>query len=125
MKKIMKVLCLVLVLMLVIAPVTSLATTTFKSVADSSTGDIGGINSAAKSIGGTVYNVFKTVAYIVAICMVCYMAIQWLMATPAKKAELKGRMWSMAIGVILLVAGVTLLDKVGTIGEDIVASIGK
>lgn len=122
MKKIMKVLCLVLVLVLVIAPVTSLADS-FSSIASGATGDIGGVTSTAKNIGGTVYNVFKTVAYIVAICMVCYMAIQWLLATPSKKAELKGRMWSMAIGVILLVAGVALLDKIGSIGTEIVSNM--
>lgn len=122
MKKIMKVLCFVLVMMLVIAPVTSLASEpSFESIASSASGsNIGNLDQTAQNIGGGVYTVIRTIAYVVAICMIAYMAIQWFLATPAKKAELKGRMWSMAIGVLLLVAGVAILEKVGEIGEDIV-----
>lgn len=113
MKKLMKILCLVLVLVMVIAPVTSLATNSFRPFADEN-GDIGGLSNDVGTIGKGVYGVLRTVGLIVAVCMIVYMAIQWILATPSKKAELKGRMWSMAIGVVLLLGGVGLLGVIET-----------
>lgn len=108
MKKLMKILCFVLVLVMVVAPVTSLATNSFKEFADKE-GDIGGLSEDIGTLGQGVYGILRTIGLIVAVCMIVYMGIQWLLATPSKKAELKGRMWSMAIGVILLVGGVAFL----------------
>ena len=105
MKKLIKVLSLALVLVMVIAPVASFAT--FNDV---DAGDLGGLNAKAKTIGFGIYGLLRTIAIIVAVCMIAYMAIQWFLATPSKKAELKGRMWSMAIGVVLLIGGVWVLN---------------
>ena len=105
MKKLIKVLSLVLVLIMVLVPVVSLAS--FDAVQDSDTLEL---KSPIQKVGNGVYSVLRTIAIIVAVCMVAYMAIQWFLATPAKKAELKGRMWSMAIGVILLIGGVWILN---------------
>ena len=94
---------------MVLAPVTSFASFTIDE------GDLGGLNEKASFIGSGVYGLLKTIAIIVAVCMVAYMAIQWFLATPSKKAELKGRMWSMLIGVILLVGGVAILNMLESI----------
>lgn len=110
MKNLMRVLCLVLVLVMVVAPVTSFASNSFKTYAVE--GDIGGLKEDIGGLGQGVYGVLRTIGLIVAVCMVVYMGIQWLLATPSKKAELKGRMWSMAIGVVLLVGGVALLGLI-------------
>ena len=107
MKKFMKVLCLALVLVMVIAPVAS-----FASFSNVTAGNLGGLNESVQTIGNGVYGLIRTIAFIVAVCMLAYMAIQWLLATPSKKAELKGRMWSMLIGVILLVGGVAILGVI-------------
>lgn len=104
MKKLIKVLSLVLVLAMVLVPVASFASF------DITEGDLGGLNEKAETIGSGVYGLLRTIAIIVAVCMVAYMAIQWFLATPSKKAELKGRMWSMLIGVILLIGGVAILN---------------
>ncbi len=104
MKKLIKVLSLVLVLAMVLVPVASFASF------DIAEGDLGGLNEKAETIGSGVYGLLRTIAIIVAVCMVAYMAIQWFLATPSKKAELKGRMWSMLIGVILLIGGVAILN---------------
>lgn len=113
MKKFMRVLCLVLVLVLVLAPVTSLATeaTIFTDSAVSEE-DTFNLKPTIDKVGGGIYSILRAIAIIVAVCMVAYMAIQWFLATPSKKAELKGRMWSMAIGVLLLVGGVWILGIV-------------
>ena len=107
MKKLIKVLSLVLVLAMVLVPVVSLAS--FDVVQDSDTLNL---KEPIQDVGNGVYAILRTIAIIVAVCMVAYMAIQWFLATPAKKAELKGRMWSMAIGVVLLIGGVWILNTI-------------
>ncbi len=107
MKKFIKVLSLVLVMVMIIAPVASFADNSFDIVKPT---DEFEITTDINTVGNGIYAVLRTIAIIVAVCMVAYMAIQWFLATPAKKAELKGRMWSMAIGVILLIGGVWILN---------------
>lgn len=112
MKKLIKVLSLVLVMVMIIAPITSFASF------DVAEGDLGGLNEKANTIGSGIYGLLRTIAIIVAVCMVAYMAIQWFLATPSKKAELKGRMWSMLIGVVLLIGGVAILNALESIVEE-------
>ncbi len=107
MKKLIKVLSLVLVLAMILVPVASFAS--FNQV---SPDDTLHLEEPIQNIGNGVYAILRTIAIIVAVCMVAYMAIQWFLATPAKKAELKGRMWSMAIGVVLLIGGVWILNTI-------------
>ena len=116
MKKLIKVLSLVLVLVMVVAPVVSFANNDFSKYANKN-GDIGGIGEDIGTLGSGVYGVLRTIGLIVAVCMIVYMGIQWILATPAKKAELKGRMWSMAIGVVLLIGGVAVLGMIQTAVE--------
>jgi len=111
MKNATKVLCLVLVMMLVMSPLAT-ANMTFDQFNKS--GEGGALGDALTTAGGTVTSIIKILGYIIAVVMVTWLGIQYLIATPAKKAELKGKLWSMAIGVILLVAGVTILDVIAT-----------
>lgn len=122
MKKFMKVLCLALVLVMVMAPIASFAVSSFESVGNGDSAGTGLDQKVAK-IGNDVYGVIKTIAYIVAVSMMAYMAIQWLLATPSKKAELKGRMWSMAIGVILLVGGVQILGIIQSMTDSALGNL--
>lgn len=119
MKKLIKVLSLVLVMVMIIAPVASFAGT-FNGVEPDDTTEL---VTVTQTLGNRVYGFLKTVAIIVAVCMVCYMAIQWFLATPSKKAELKGRMWSMLIGVILLIGGVAILNALETIVTETTGAI--
>lgn len=117
MKKLMKVLCLVLVLMVVVAPVTSLAKNIdFTPYTQQGTNNQA-VN-AVQNVSGTVFNILQAVGMGVAVCMIIYMGIQWLLATPAKKAELKGRMFSMVIGIVLLFGGVAILNVVQKASTD-------
>ena len=119
MKNLIKILCLVLVLMLVVAPTTSFAASSISSFMSADDHDGGEIGDAVADLGGTVYSVFQTVAVVIGSCMVLYMAIQWILATPAKKAELKGRMISMGIGVILLFGGAAILAAIEKFASNI------
>lgn len=109
MKKVWKILSLVLVFALVMAPVVSLAAPEgFESLQPSAPEAL----TNQTGIVGTAIGVLQWVGYAVAIIMVLWLGIQWMLATPSKKAELKGKMWNMAIGIVLLVGGVTIIGIV-------------
>lgn len=108
MKKVSKILSLVLVLVLVLAPVVSLATPANFTENKNMVERTGELNTTI----GSIIGLLKWIGYAIAVIMILYLGIQWMLAQPAKKAELKGKMWSMAIGIVLLVGGVTILDAV-------------
>ncbi len=112
MKKFFKVLSLVLVFMLAIAPLAvSFAADPSPMAKPSITADDSFINNTG--VGnwfGAAAGALKFIGYGVAVVMILWLGIQYMLAQPAKKAELKGKMWSMLIGIILLVAGVTIID---------------
>ena len=111
MKKVWKILSLVLVFALVMAPVALAAKSgTPFDVSGEQTQDV--IPEGGVALVGTIIGILQWVGYAVAIVMILWLGIQWMLAQPAKKAELKGKMWSMAIGIILLVGGVTILNFV-------------
>ena len=81
------------------------------------------VTTTVNNIGATIIGVVQAVGYVVAVVMVLTLGIQWLIGTPAKKQELKGRMWNVIIGAILIVGGVTLLGLVAKFTEDTEGSI--
>lgn len=76
-----------------------------------------------KSMSANIYSVIKLVGMIIAICMITYMSIEYMLATPQKKAMLKERLVFIIIGVIFLVAGVTFLDWYAEVAKDIANSL--
>jgi len=111
MKKLFKIFSLVLVMSLAIMPLAFATTATngvpFTAQADNQV-DLGIVEDAT----GMAMQVLTFVGYGIAVVMILWLGVQWILATPAKKAELKGKMWSMAIGILLLVGGVTILNAV-------------
>lgn len=75
------------------------------------------INTKMNDLGASAIQIIKTLGMIIAIAMVFIYAIKWMMATPQKKQELKERLWYLAIGVVLLVAGPQILDLIATAGN--------
>ncbi|MBE5812242.1 MAG: hypothetical protein E7314_01125 [Clostridiales bacterium] len=118
MKKYLKVM-LVLVVALSILCTFAFAANPFQDAMNAATsvGTGSEIEGKVNVIGGTVINTVQTIGYIVAVVMVLYVGIQWLIGTPAKKQELKGRMWSLVIGAILVAGGVTILGWVANIAS--------
>ena len=106
MKKIFKVLSLVLVFMLAIAPLAvSFADPPVTITPDTTSLEGTGVADWFGKAAGAI----QVVGYGIAIVMVLWLGIQYMLAQPAKKAELKGKMWSMLIGIILIVAGSTII----------------
>ena len=120
MKKIFKVLSLVLVFMLAIAPLAvSFAVPAGITPSDSF---IQGTN--VGSWFGQAAGALQFVGYGVAIVMALWLGIQYMLAQPAKKAELKGKMWSMLIGIILIVAGSTIIGMIWGAAEKLEIECG-
>lgn len=120
MKKVVKMLCLVLVIAMVMSPIALSMSFSDVSVDTDST-----LANIVRDGGATVTGVIRVLGYVIAVVMVTWLGIQYLIATPAKKAELKGKLWSMAIGVVLLVAGVTILDVVASGFTDVATNLPK
>lgn len=110
MKKASKFLSLVLAFVFALAPAISLAIDSPYNITE--TNDMVNQVTGLNSVVGSVIGLLKWAGYAIAVIMVVYMGIQWMLAQPAKKAELKGKMWSVAIGIVLLVGGTTILDFV-------------
>ena len=81
------------------------------------------VTTSINNIGATVIKIVQTVGYVVAVVMVLIVGIQWLVGTPAKKQELKGRMINVVIGAVLIIGGVTLLGMIEKFVTDSKASI--
>lgn len=118
MKKLSKISSLVLALSVV--PMAALADVPITGVTAETPAMLDGQTGLVNSAVG----ILQWIGYAVAIVMVLWLGIQWMIAQPAKKAELKGKMWSMAIGILLLVGGVTFIGIVWGGAENIQAGAG-
>ena len=118
MKKYLKVM---LVLVVALAMLGTVAFANSFEINGSQTG--GAVTNTVNNIGATVITIVQTVGYVVAVVMVLVVGIQWLIGTPAKKQELKGRMINVVIGAILIVGGVTLLGMVEKFVNDTESSV--
>lgn len=110
MKKVLKVLSLVLVFALALAPVVLAVPIEVEPE------PVDGLSEFDKIVGAAV-TILQYIGYAVAVVMILWLGVQWMLAQPAKKAELKGKMWSMAIGIIILVGGVSILKVLWELAE--------
>ena len=77
------------------------------------------LSDAVSGIGASAIDIVQTLGYIIAVIMVVVVGIQYLIGTPAKKQELKGRLINVVIGAILIACGVTILGFVAGVGKEI------
>lgn len=119
MKKFSKILSLVLVLALVFAPI-ALAKVDVAGLGGDNLEANSEVTDKAASPLNQAAGTLQWIGYGIAIIMIVWLGIQWMIAQPAKKAELKGKMWSMAIGIILIVAGSTIVGWVWGAGGEFI-----
>lgn len=81
--------------------------------------DGGSLADIIKNTGTTVSSIVVKVGYVVGTVMILVVGIQWLISTPNKRQELKGRMLNIIIGAALLIAGVTILGMVEKTANDV------
>lgn len=69
------------------------------------------------NITGTLWKAFIWIGYAAAIIILLVTGIQFLIATPQKKAQLKERLWLVFVGVIILIGATSILNIFYTIGQ--------
>lgn len=79
---------------------------------------------AINNLGYVIIDIIQKVGYVVAVVMVLVLGIQWLVGTPAKKQELKGKMWNVLIGAFLIIAGVTILGVINNVVNESKQNVG-
>jgi hypothetical protein len=117
MKRYLKMILVLVVALSILCTIAMATSDPFKSAYDNATkaGDGAEISTHINKFGGTAITTVQTIGYIVAVVMVLYVGIQWLIGTPAKKQELKGRMVSLVVGAVLVAGGVTILGWISDI----------
>lgn len=67
----------------------------------------------------TLYGVFSALGYMAAVFAILVTGIKYLIGNPQQKAALKDKLWLIAIGILILVAGPTILKVVANIIDQI------
>ena len=68
---------------------------------------------------GSLYRTVQSVGIIVALLVTVVSGVQWIVATPAKRAELKSKMFAIVIGVALILLASTVVGVVGNMWQNI------
>ena len=116
MKKSIAFLMVCMVIMLAVVPVMSFAFDVDSIVNDVKSQDAADISMLTEA-GGTIYATIQTAGIVIALIVVVVFGVQWLVATPAKKAELKGKMWNIVIGIAIILLASALISQVGQMIE--------
>lgn len=70
-----------------------------------------------EDISSQVATLLLTIGYGVAVIMVLYIGIRFMIATPAQKAQLKTQFVYLLVGSFLLVSGTTILGFIAGVFE--------
>lgn len=60
------------------------------------------------TFGGSIFSILTWFGYTAAVCVVLITGIQYIIATPQKRAQLKEKLWLIVTAVIILAVGVPL-----------------
>ena len=63
-----------------------------------------------KALRGSILDILTYIGYGLALCVIMVTGIQFLTANAQKKAQLKEKLWLIAIGVIILAAGIPIYE---------------
>lgn len=76
------------------------------------------INAEITKNVGHLYTTIQKAGIVIAVLVTVASGVQWIVATPAKKAELKGKMIAIAVGVALILLASTLVGLVGNMWQN-------
>ena len=63
-----------------------------------------------EALRASILDILKYLGYGLAVCVILVTGIQFLTANAQKKAQLKEKLWLIAIGVIILAAGIPIYE---------------
>ena len=75
-------------------------------------GSVDVVNQEITDNAGVLYKTIQSIGIVVSLIVVVVYGVQWVVATPAKKAELKGKLWNIVIGVGLILLATTIVTFV-------------
>lgn len=70
--------------------------------------------SKVKDIGGTVLGIFQAVGTIIAVVMLVWLGIKYIMASPDGKAEIKKQAFAYILGALLLFGAVWIVPIIAS-----------
>jgi len=66
----------------------------------------------------TLLSVLTYVGYALAVVVLLITAVQFIIGNPAQRAKLKEKLWLILFGVVILAAGLPILQLIADIMED-------
>lgn len=87
-------------------------------------GDAGEARNPIMSVSNLVLGVVQVVGVAVAVVMLVVLAIKYISAAPAEKADIKKSAFIYVVGALLLFGGVAVLNIIQNVGDDIVTETG-
>lgn len=81
-------------------------------------GEENDITRTVGGIGNTILSIFQAVGTIIAVIMLVWLGIKYIMASPEGKADLKGQLFPYLIGCVLLFAGAGLIGIIANVANE-------
>ena len=123
MQKIAKILCIIMVVALcfgTIAYANANIIGDLETKANQSQKDASGIS----TIGGKVIGALQVVATVVAIAVLLFVGIKFLLASPSEKAQLKGMLVPYLVGAVIIFAAIPILGMIKNMANGIGGTSG-
>ena len=75
------------------------------------------------NIGSTVLGIVQAVGYVVAVVILVWLGVKYIMASPDGKADIKKQAFAYILGAILLFAASTIVGIISSVANTISATI--
>lgn len=110
-KYIVKIVIILMALMVILSNCTVLASNV-KSMFNGDTSKVSGAVSATQTVLGTILDVTRLVGIGVAVIILSYLGIKFMLASPSERANIKQYSMNFVIGAFILIGGVGILTIV-------------
>jgi TrbC/VIRB2 family. len=100
----------------------SMATFVFATVPDFEgmfTGDGGAVGTAVNRVGGNALVIVRTIGWMIAVGLLIWLGIKWVLASAQEKADLKKNMWNYVIGAVLIFGASSILPVIANFAATI------
>lgn len=111
-RNLVKIITVLVALLIILSNLVTFAVNLSDKFNGNLTGDLGNAKSATQEIIGIILNVVRIVGMGIALIMLTYIGIKFMLASPNERANIKQYSINYVIGAFILIAGVGLLTVV-------------
>ena len=111
-RNLVKIITVLVVLLIVLSNLVTFAVNLSEKFNGNLSNDLSGAKTATQEIVGTVLDVVRIVGMGIALIMLTYIGIKFMLASPNERANIKQYSINYVIGAFILIAGVGLLTVV-------------